>query len=176
MAALGGGALTAGGGGMALGSTILGVSTLGIGLLVGGMIFNVTGSKLSDQADEAYRQMKKAEENINKIVEYLNNLQKTASSYIDTLRKVKYEYYENFNMVSYTVNSIGKTDWNSFTYKEKKQTENAVLLVGLLYKMCEVNLVLKAESEEAVNSVNETEIREMQDEAAMIMEKGILIL
>lgn len=175
LAALGGGALTAGGG-MALGSTILGVSTLGIGLLVGGMIFNVTGSKLSDQADEAYRQMKKAEENINKIVEYLNNLQKTASSYIDTLRKVKYEYYENFNMVSYTVNSIGKTDWNSFTYKEKKQTENAVLLVGLLYKMCEVNLVLKAESEEAVNSVNETEIREMQDEAAMIMEKGILIL
>ena len=69
MAALGGGALTAGGGGMALGSTILGVSTLGIGLLVGGMIFNVTGSKLSDQADEAYRQMKKAEDKINKIVE-----------------------------------------------------------------------------------------------------------
>lgn len=176
LAALGGGALAAGGGGMALGSTILGVSTLGVGLLVSGMIFNVTGSKLSDQADEAYRQMKKAEENINKIVEYLNNLQKTASSYIDTLKKVKYEYYENFNMVLYTVNSIGKTDWNSFTYKEKKQTENAVLLVGLLYKMCEINLVLKAENEEAVNSVNETEVRKMQDEAAIIMEKEILIL
>ncbi len=176
LAALGGGAIAAGGGGMALGSTVLGASTLGIGLLVGGIIFNVTGSKLSDQADEAYRQMKKAEENINKIIGYFHKLQKTASSYIDTLEKVKYEYYENFNMVSYTVNRLGKTDWNSFTVKEKKQTENAVLLMGLLYKMCSINFVLKAENEEDINSINEKEIMEVQNEAEILMDKGILLL
>lgn len=44
---------------MALGSTILGATTLGVGLLVGGVIFSVTGSKLSDKADEAHSQMKK---------------------------------------------------------------------------------------------------------------------
>ena len=62
LAALGGGALgtSATAGGMALGSTILGATTLGVGLLVGGMIFNFTGGKLSDKADEAYIQMREA--------------------------------------------------------------------------------------------------------------------
>lgn len=175
LAALGGGALAAGGGGMALGSAILGGATLGVGLLVGGIIFNATGSKLSDQADEAYRQMKEAEENINRIDEYLTKLRKTAGSYTNTLKLVKDKYYEYYNMVSYTVDRIGKTDWNSFTYEEKKQTENAVMLVGLLYKMCEVKLVLKAESEEAINRVNETGIKEIQDEAEVIMKKGLLL-
>ena len=54
LAALGGGAVAAGGGGMALGSAVLGGATLGVGLLVGGVIFNITGSKLSDKADEAW--------------------------------------------------------------------------------------------------------------------------
>ena len=63
LAALGGGAIAAGGGGIALGTTILGATTLGVGLLVGGVIFNVTGSKLSDKADEAWAQMKEAEKN-----------------------------------------------------------------------------------------------------------------
>ena len=54
LAALGGGAIAAGGGGMALGSAVLGAATLGVGLLVGGVIFNATGSKLSDEADKAW--------------------------------------------------------------------------------------------------------------------------
>ena len=91
LAVLGGGALAAGGGGMALGTTILGATTLGVGLLVGGVIFNVTGSKLSDKADEAYRQMKKAEEKINKACGYLNELASTGK---DILRLWK-KYVEN---------------------------------------------------------------------------------
>lgn len=71
LAALGGGALSAGGGGITLGTTILGAATLGVGLLVGGVIFNFTGEKLSDKSFEAYGEMLKAEETINKIVDYL---------------------------------------------------------------------------------------------------------
>lgn len=67
LAALGGGSLTTGGGGMALGSAVLGGATLGVGLLVGGIIFNVTGSKLSDKADEAYRQACKTEKKLKKL-------------------------------------------------------------------------------------------------------------
>ena len=70
LAALGGGSLAAGGGGIALGTTILGAATLGVGLLVGGVIFSCTGSKLSSKADEAWEQMKKAEKTINKICVY----------------------------------------------------------------------------------------------------------
>lgn len=74
LAALGGGAISAGGGGMALGTAVLGGATLGVGLLVGGIIFNFTGSKMSDKADDAYRQAKKAQEDAERIINYLNEL------------------------------------------------------------------------------------------------------
>lgn len=94
LAALGGGALAAGGGGMALGTAVLGGATLGVGLLVGGIIFNITGSKLSDKADEAWYQMLKAEEKIKKICAYLSELRKYSESYYNTL-SLTYGIYEN---------------------------------------------------------------------------------
>ena len=52
---------------MALGTIFLGASNLGVGLLVGGSIFNVTGGKSSEKADEAWEQMEEAEGKINEI-------------------------------------------------------------------------------------------------------------
>ncbi len=92
LAALGGGALSEGGGGMALGSAVLGGATLGAGLLAAGVSFNVTGSKLSDKADEAWHQMKKAEDTINKICSYLDDLKGTAKTYATALESVNKAY------------------------------------------------------------------------------------
>lgn len=158
LAAIGGGAIAAGGGGMALGSAILGGATLGVGLLVGGIIFNITGGKLSDKADEAWHQMKKAEEQIDKACDYLTMLQKTASTYIDSLNKVKAKYDGYLGYISFVVNNLGKTHWDDFTDTEKAATENLVLLVGLLYNMCKVNLVKKAEKENDINTLNSEEV------------------
>lgn len=159
LAALGGGALSAGGGGIALGTTILGAATLGVGLLVGGVIFNFTGEKLSDKSFEAYGEMLKAEETINKIVDYLKNLEKLSREYKAALTTVNDIYNEKFNFLKQTVES-GKTDWNDFTEIERVTTENTVLLVGLLYKMCKVNLVNKAEKEDEMNTINEAAVKE----------------
>ena len=150
LAALGGGAIAAGGGGIALGTTILGAATFGVGLLVGGVIFSATGGKLSDKADEAYNQMKKAEETINKACIYLDELKRASKKYYQSLEKVKDKYCESFNYVSYVVNKLNKTNWNEFTDDEKVATQNVVLLVGLLYKMCQVSLVNKAENENSM--------------------------
>lgn len=158
LAALGGGALKVGGGGIALGTTVLGATTLGVGLLVGGLIFNATGSKLSDKADEAYHQMKEAEKTINTICSYLQNLTKTANGYTKTLETINKKYLENFNYISYIVNKQNKRDWNEFTIDEKLATHNTVLLVGLLYKMCQVNLVLKSEKKDDMNKINKDEV------------------
>lgn len=159
LAALGGGALSAGGGGIALGTTILGAATLGVGLLVGGVIFNFTGEKLSDKSFEAYGEMLKAEETINKIVDYLKNLEKLSREYKAALTTVNDIYNEKFNFLKQMVES-GKTDWNDFTEIERVTTENTVLLVGLLYKMCKVNLVNKAEKEDEMNTINEAAVKE----------------
>lgn len=160
LAALGGGAIAAGGGGIALGTTILGATTLGIGMLAGGLIFNVTGTKLSDKADEAWVQMKETEKMIDSACEYLNELKAIAIKYKKSILAVRDRYKELFDYVSCTVNILHKTDWKDFSKEEKIATQNAILLVGLLYRMCQVNLVNKAENENEINMVNYVAIDE----------------
>ena len=173
LAALGGGAIAAGGGGMALGTTILGATTLGVGLLVGGIIFNVTGGKLSDKADEAYSQMKKAESSINKICRYLSELEKTAEDYTHSINIVRNKYLESYNYISYVVNKLHKVDWNEFSEQDKLAVKNTVMLVGLLYKMCKLNLVKKASNENEMNKINTLEIDRTVKNSIKVMNEVI---
>lgn len=169
MATLGGGALAAGGGGIALGTTVLGAATLGVGLLVGGVIFNVTGNNLSDKADEAWDQMKKAEKTINLICEYLDSLRSAAVKYSQSITTVRDKYQKTFEWVSFLVNDLNTTDWNDFSQDDKIATENAVLLVGLLYKMCKVNLVNKSTNDSDMDTVNETGVDESINNADSVL-------
>ena len=57
-----------------------------------------------------------------------------------------------------------KQDWRKFTEEEKLNVKNCVLIVGLLYKMCKVNLVLKPQSETDINTVNVNEINGIYDD------------
>ncbi len=159
LAALGGGAVAAGGGGMALGSAVLGAATLGVGFLVGGVIFNVTGSSISDKADEAWSQMKKAEKEIDKICTYLDELRDIAYQYMLSVEKVEKLYNYNLNRLENTL--MTKTNWNYFSDEEKLTTENTILLVGLLYNMCKVELVLKSNNENELNEINKVKIDEI---------------
>ena len=171
LAALGGGAIAAGGGGIALGTTILGAATLGVGLLVGGAIFNATGSKLSDQADEAWQQVMEEENEVSKICEYLNDLKGAAKEYNISLRRVRAKYLEKSWFLFYAVNDMHKTDWNRFSEEEKLATQNTVLLVGLLYRMCQVNLVNKAESGDEMNTINRTGINKAIQDSEHILKE-----
>ena len=171
LAALGGGALKVGGGGVALGTTVLGTTTLGIGLLVGGVIFSITGKKLSDKADDAYRQARKTEEEVDKICAYLSKLETAARGFKKTLTSVEVAYIERMRILDKVVNSEGKTDWKKFSAEEKLITENLVLLVGMLYKMCQVKLVKQSEDSTNQNVVNIKEIKDVQMEADMLMDE-----
>lgn len=171
LAALGGGAIAAGGGGIALGTTILGATTLGVGLLVGGVIFSLTGGKLSNKADEAWRQMRRAEDAINKICDYLLELRDSSRLYRKALDNVNAKYYDSLVKLSYIVNDLTKTDWNMFTEEEKLVTQNTILLVGLLYTMCKVNLVVKAEKDNEMNSINAKDIHESLRNADIVLTK-----
>lgn len=171
LAALGGGSLAAGGGGMALGTAVLGGATLGVGLLVGGIIFNVTGNKLSDKADEAYSQAKKTEKEVNKIYNYLSMLYTCANKFRKELIEVRNTYDELYRGLDYCVNFAGKTDWNMFTKEEKKNTENCVLLVGLLFKMCQTQVVKKDNDGDGLNTINKEEIDALVYNSIEVLEK-----
>lgn len=171
LAALGGGAIAAGGGGIALGTTLLGATTLGVGLLVGGIIFSASGEKMSSQANEAWNQMREAEKKINSACEYLGELKAIAIKYEKSVLAVYNTYKEIFSYLSYTVNILAKTDWNDFSKSEKMTTQNTILLVKLLYKMCQVNLVKKSEDESRMNAVNHVVINESIQNSNQVMSK-----
>ena len=171
LAALGGGSLAAGGGGIALGTTILGAATLGVGLLVGGVIFSCTGSKLSSKADEAWEQMISNERKINDICKYLCDLQKTAESYIDTLLRMRSLYLRQLNKMSNIIDSHGgvRIDWNELSTEERLVIENMVMIVGVLYNMCKVQFVLKSGRADH-NVINKIEISKAEKDAEDVME------
>ena len=168
LAALGGGAVAYGGGGIALGTAVLGGATLGVGLLVGGIIFNATGSKLSDKADEAYVQAKRTESEVNTIVAYFDELTDVAIAFKESLTKVEGVYRKYLDIIDHIVNFNEKTQWEDFTDKEKKATENAVLLVGLMYTMCQVNLVLK-QGDDELNKVNKDAVDDVIGDADVVL-------
>ena len=171
LAALGGGSLAAGGGGMALGSTILGATTLGVGLLVGGIIFNVTGMSLSSKADKANEQVAQAEREINRICTYMRGLSSTAIKYEAALRKVNDVYQNHLKLLQGIVYVMQKTDWNDFSEEERLSTFNTVLLTGLLYKMCQVQLVLKAKDEGNLNTINSEDVKKSMDDAEKLLDE-----
>ncbi len=155
--------MAAGGGGMALGAAVLGGATLGVGLLVGGVIFNATGSKLSEQADEAWNQMLENEKEINKINSYLGNLRSTANSYYDSLSKVQRVYQKYLEMLESVLNRT--TNWYYFTDAEQQNTETLVMLVGILYEMCKVKLVNQSSNKDGLNTVNTTDVNAAKKKA-----------
>ena len=174
LAALGGGALAAGGGGIALGTTILGASTLGVGLLIGGVIFNIAGSSLSGKADEAWEQMKRAEREINRACDYLEELAKEANKYRLSLSKVNKIYQAHLTHLKDIVNRMTPVDWKNFSPEDRLCTENTVLLVGLLYNMCQVKMVLNDDGEDGVNEINQDEIDQaIETSKEMIREKKL---
>ena len=156
---------------MALGSAVLGGATLGVGLLVGGIIFSVTGSKLSDKADEAYKQAQRTEKEVNEIVVYFDELISAAKPFKTSLTEVEKQYRKRLATLDHVVNFSEKVQWSGFTDKEKQMTENAVLLVGLLYKMCKTSLVLKDQDGDGLNAVNKNEVNTIVNNANKILDE-----
>lgn len=170
LAVLGGGSIAAGGGGMAVGATILGATTWGVGLLVGGIIFSLSGTSLSDKADKAWGEMEHAEEKIKDICRHLKDLSKIATMYENTLSAVRNVYEIHFGKLQAVVQN--KTDWNSFSPREKTLTENTVLLVGLLHDMCKIQLVTKSEKETGCNAINSKAINKSVADAKRFIQQG----
>ena len=74
------------------------------------------------------------------------------------MKEVKEQYQKRMDIMKVVVYVQKRVNWDEFTETEKKITENLILLVGLLYKMCQVKLVLQTEDDSEVNQVNKEEI------------------
>lgn len=172
LAALGGGSIAAGGGGMALGSIVLGGATLGVGLLIGGVIFSVAGSHIEGKANKAYKAMEENEREINRINIFLNDLTRTGRKYDSALMQVNGIYRNRMATFRSFMNTFPEVDvdWKKLTEKQKAIVENLVLMVGLLYKMCKVQLVKQNSTTTGLNRVNHKDVDDAINRASSVLE------
>ena len=68
------------------------------------------------------------------------------------------------------VNTLDRTDYRTYSEKEKIILENTVLLVTLLYEMCKVKLVLQSE-DDGINLINYEDTFDMMAKSASVQEK-----
>jgi hypothetical protein len=160
LAALGGGSIAAGGGGMALGSMVLGGATLGVGLLIGGVIFSISGSHIEGKADKAIKQVEENERKGQKIVNYLEELSRIAKRFDSALMKVYALYKRKMNDFSNFMSSYKDKHvyWSDLTQHQQSIVETVVMLIGLLYEMCKVKIVEQNQNADGLNSINHNAI------------------
>lgn len=150
LAVLGGGTLAAGGGGVALGSLVLGTATVGVAFLVGGFLFAYQGHRTKKQVEEIEKQVDQAEQTSQEICAFLETLRKEVMSYLDVMRTLAMIYQIHLAFLRNLVNK--QTDWNTYNHIQKNATHSTVLLVNLLYQMIHTPLVIKQDN--AINKVN----------------------
>lgn len=154
LAWLGGGAIAAGGGGMALGTMVLGGIVAGPALLVAGGIFS---SKAKEKLHKAYSNLAKAEKiesDIDNGVIELEHIKATANQVTNLLKKIRrYSNIANTELIRIT---MSKTDWNVFTQEEKNSVAAAVKQAQLLKKIIDTPLLTE-------NGVLTNEVKQIQN-------------
>lgn len=139
LAWLGGGAIAAGGGGMALGTMVLGGIVAGPALLIAGGIFS---SKAKEKLNNAYSNLAKAKKissDIDKGIVELNYIKDTANQVRELVRKIRrYSGIANTELIRLT---MIKTDWRLFTQDEKNSVAAAVKQAQLLKKIIDTPLL-----------------------------------
>lgn len=171
LTALGGGAVAAGGGGMAAGAVVLGGAAAGAGILVGGVIVNVVGRKLAEDADELERQVNEEKESVDRACELFLDIRESARRYRESIERTRHEYVKHVGKVAFIVNDLGKTNWNDFSDDEKRVFENTVLLVGLLFRMCQTNLVIDDDGDGSIDRVNHDGIEASCEQTDKLLEE-----
>lgn len=141
LAWLGGGAIAAGGGGMALGTAVLGGIVAGPALLVAGGIFDAKAKEKLNNAYSNLAKAKKIESDIEKGIVELNYIRFTANQVKNLLSQIrKYSYLSNYEMRKIIRK---KTNWELFSQIEKETVALAVKQIQLIKKIIDTPLLAK---------------------------------
>lgn len=167
-AALGGGAISVGGGGIALGTVVLNAATLGTFVLFEGIAMAYAGSVARKQADKAYQQMIDNE----KIIINAIDSQVKIAHLADEMRKVSVEISNKvYKPLVIELRDLvkRKQDYNTFTVDEIYLVENTILVVQILHFLNNTALYKVTKTNDA------GEIEEVEpntDEVKKAMEKS----
>lgn len=167
MAALGGGALSVGGGGMALGSIVLSGAIAGPVIAVGGLLLNAKGNSSMNKAIKVREEVYKALELMDESLIYLGKLKGVSIALENELKQVYSLYEKQVSILEFIVSR--EINYNMYTSEEKKIVDNNIMLVKLLKQITQVDLIKKQNNKDVVQ---ECEIEREIDNSQMIRKNG----
>lgn len=132
LAQLGGGAISAGGGGIALGKLILNAASLGVGILVEGISLAYAGSDAKKKAGEAKDKMISNANVIYKATNMQVAINNDITKVISATAKICNNIYKPLALALKKLVSQ-KDDWNEFTEEEKLLVKNNIAVVQILH-------------------------------------------
>ena len=149
--------------GIGIGAAAFGINALalGPGALVGGVVLCVKGVRLSKNATKNMREAIQLKKDVEKICAYHSQLRNSAGMLYQSMLEVRQQYLSHLSALKALVSQ--KTDFKEYTKEERLLVRNSILLVSLMYDMCKVTLVQKAENENSVETVNEKEVKRIVD-------------
>ena len=168
-------------GGVAVGSAV-GVAAMGTGsilalapgALLGGVVLCAMGAKMLHRSAEKVKLARQIESDVESILAYYKELDKTAKRFHKTFTEVKEPYFKHVRKVQKII--ARKTDWDKYSKAERLAVKNAIALAQLLHRMCSVQLVLDAPKADAIERVNTPVVDRMIADANNVREqvrKGI---
>ena len=139
LAALGGGAKAAGGGGMALGGLVLNAATLGVGVLVEGLALAYVSSIARKEADKAKETLKNNESILMQAID----MQFEVTEATNKMKNVSVELCNTkYKQLVFKLKELveKKNDWNDYTEEERKLVDNNILIVQILHYLNNIPL------------------------------------
>ena len=117
------------------------LSSIGIGLFAGGLLFNIMGSSINDNIKKAENDMLNAEKKINEVCSFLYDLHLIIEKYLISLNKILNHYKKTLDELEQII--INKKDYEIFNAHEQAVTKNATNFVRVLKFMLSIELVKK---------------------------------
>ena len=168
-------------GGVAVGGAV-GIAAMGTGsilalapgALLGGIVLCAMGAKMLHRSAEKVKLAKKIEADVENILVYYKELDKTAKRFHKAFIDVKDPYFKHLHKVQKIL--ARKNDWEKFSKAEKLAVKNTIALAQLLHRMCAVQLKLDAPNDSTIESVNTAVVDRMIADANNVrdqIKKGI---
>jgi hypothetical protein len=131
LAWLGGGALSAGGYGIAGGTMVLGGIVAGPALAVGGLIMSAQSKKKLNAAYENYSEAKTIAEQMKSAGVVLTNIQKRSDQLTSLLTKIDRVFIKSIEEMRNIISTKG-TNWGDFSRDQKESIHRTFLLAQLI--------------------------------------------
>lgn len=140
------------GAGAGLGIAVCGLNlvALGPGLLIGGIGLLVAGDHIKKKAIENNKQAKQLVKDVDVIVKQYDELTTAAAMLEKHIGAVYAQYEKHLARMKKILSK--KTQWSDMTDKEHTAIENTILLVGMLFKLCKIELIIKDKKAEEINT------------------------